>query len=119
MSFARPCFAESKKLTIVFTGDSRGELENCHCPKDDFGGLERRSNYIKEVKGDIDEILLLDVGDTLPLFNPEFTRKTITYNAFIALKAMDMMGYEAMNVGESDLIMGEKFYRRKIGRAHV
>jgi len=110
---ASPCFAEAKKLTIVFTGDARGELENCHCPKDDFGGLERRYNYINDVRKDTDEILLLDTGDVLPLFNPEFTRKTITYNAFIALKAMDMMGYDAMNVGESDLILGERFLQEK------
>ena len=109
ISLARPCFAETKKLTIVFTGDARGELENCHCSKNDFGGLQRRFNYIKEVRKDINEILLLDVGDVLPLFNPEFTRETITCNAFISLKAMDMMGYDAMNVGESDLILGEKF----------
>ena len=113
VSLAQPSFAETRKLTIVFTGDARGELENCHCPKDDFGGLERRSNYINEVRKDIDEILLLDVGDVLPLFNPEFTRQTIAYNAFISLKAMDMMGYDAMNVGESDLILGEKFLKEK------
>ncbi|HAZ09530.1 MAG TPA: hypothetical protein DCY56_00265, partial [Candidatus Omnitrophica bacterium] len=113
ISFASPSFAETKKLTIVFTGDARGELENCHCPKDDFGGLERRSNYINEVKKDVDEILLLDVGDVLPLFNPEFNRQAITYDAFISLKAMDMMGYDAMNVGESDLILGEKFLQEK------
>jgi len=112
-SFARPCFAETKKLTIVFTGDTRGELENCHCPKNDFGGFERRSNYINEVRQDMGEILLLDAGDVLPLFNPEFTRQSITYNAFISLKAMDLIGYDAMNVGESDLILGEKFLQDK------
>ena len=113
VSLAQPSFAETKKLTIVFTGDERGELENCHCPKDDFGGLQRRANYVNDVRKDIDEILLLDAGDVLPLFNPEFTRQTITYNAFISLKAMDMMGYDAMNVGESDLILGEKFLQEK------
>jgi len=113
VSFAQPCFAEAKKLTIIFTGDARGELENCHCPKDDFGGLERRYNYINEVRKDKDEILLLDIGDVLPLFNPEFTRQAITYNAFISLKAMDAMGYDAMNVGESDIILGEKFLEEK------
>ena len=119
ISFVLPCFAEpevdgsNRSLHIIFTGDARGELENCHCPKDDFGGLERRYNYINDVRKDIDEILLLDVGDVLPLFNPEFTRQTITYNAFISLKAMDMMGYDAMNVGESDLILGEKFLQGK------
>ncbi|MBU1911951.1 MAG: metallophosphoesterase [Candidatus Omnitrophica bacterium] len=113
VSFAGPCYAEPKNITIVFTGDTRGELENCHCPKNDFGGFERRSNYINEVGQDVGEILLLDVGDVLPLFNPEFTRKTITYNAFISLKAMDLIGYDAMNAGESDIILGEKFLLEK------
>jgi hypothetical protein len=113
VSFSQPCFAETKKLTILFTGDARGEIENCRCPKDDFGGLERRANYINEVRKDMGEILLLDAGDVLPLFNPEFTRQAITYNAFISLKAMDMMGYDAMNVGESDLILGENFLQKK------
>lgn len=108
------CFAETKKLTIVFTGDARGELENCHCPKDDFGGLERRHNYINDVRKETDEILLLEVGDVLPLFNPEFTRRSITYNAFISLKAMDMIGYDVMNVGESDLVLGEAFLSQKV-----
>ena len=40
---AQPGLAESRKLTIVFSGDMRGELENCHCPKEDFGGLPRRA----------------------------------------------------------------------------
>jgi hypothetical protein len=112
-SLIQPCFAETKPLTIVFTGDSRGELENCHCPKDDFGGLERRANYIKDVRKDKEEMLLLDTGDVLPLFTPEFTRQIITYNAFISLKAMEVMGYDAINVGESDLILGEKFLEGK------
>jgi len=113
ISFASPCFAEARKLIIVFTGDARGELENCHCPKDDFGGLERRANYINDIRKDIDDILLLDVGDVLPLFSPEFTRQTITYNAFISFKAMDAIRYDAMNVGESDLILGERFLQGK------
>mgnify|MGYP001577899936 FL=1 len=113
ISFAGPCYAEPKNITIVFTGDTRGELENCHCPKNDFGGFERRSNYINEARQDTGEILLLDVGDVLPLFNSEFTTKTITYNAFISLKAMDLIGYDAMNAGESDIILGEKFLLEK------
>jgi len=113
VSISPPCFAEPKKLTVIFTGDARGELENCHCPKDDFGGLERRANYIEEARRDSEEILLLDTGDVLPLFNPEFTRQTITCNAFISMKAMDAMRYDVMNVGESDLILGEKFLEEK------
>ncbi len=109
----QPCFAETQKLTIVFSGDMRGELENCHCPKDDFGGLPRRAKYIDEVRKEIPEVLLLDVGDVLPLPTPELDNKKILSRALVSFKAMDMMGYDVMNVGESDLILGEEFLEQK------
>lgn len=110
---AYPCLAETKELTIVFSGDMRGELENCHCPKDDFGGLPRRAEYIAEVREDEDDVLLLDVGDVLPLRTPDIDEMTIKYDAFISFKAMDIMGYDVMNIGESDLILGEEFLEQK------
>ena len=110
---ARPCLAQTKDLTIVFSGDMRGELENCHCPKDDFGGLSRRAEYIAEVQEVQDDVLLLDVGDVLPLRTPDIDDMTIKYDAFISFKAMDIMGYDAMNIGESDLILGEGFLEQK------
>ena len=110
---AHPCLAETKELTIVFSGDMRGELENCHCPKDDFGGLSRRAEYIAEVQEDEDDVLLLDVGDVLPLRTPDIDEMTIKYDAFISFKAMDIMGYDVMNIGESDLILGEEFLEQK------
>lgn len=103
----RVSLADSEKLTIVFSGDMRGELQNCHCPKDDFGGLNRRSMYISEVKEEVGEILLLDVGDVLPLLTSDLDRNKISHSSFISFKAMDIMGYDAMNVGESDLVLGE------------
>ncbi|MDP2921917.1 MAG: metallophosphoesterase [Candidatus Omnitrophota bacterium] len=110
---SQPCSAEPRKLTIIFTGDTRGELENCHCPKNDFGGFQRRFNYIDDARKDADEILLLDVGDVLPLLNSSFTRKNITYAAFISFKSMQYIGYDAMNAGESDLVLGEAFLKNK------
>jgi len=106
-------FAEPKKLTIIFTGDTRGEIENCHCPKDDFGGFERRASYIEEARKEAGEILLLDVGDTLPLLSMDIGRRMIAYNAFISFKAMDIIGYDAVNAGESDLVLGESFLKEK------
>ena len=112
--FSAPfCSAESKDLTIVFTGDMRGEIENCHCPKDDFGGLPRRSKYISGVRKQVDDLLLIDVGDVLPLLTAESNKKDISYDAFISFKAMNMMGYDVMNVGESDLILGDDFLAQK------
>ena len=109
-----PCFADSQKLTIIFTGDMRGELENCHCPKDDFGGLNRRAKYISEVWGEVDEVLLLDVGDVLPLLNADIGENEISYRSAISFKAMDIMEYDFMNVGESDLILGEVFLQEEV-----
>ncbi|MBU1888111.1 MAG: hypothetical protein KKB46_02830 [Candidatus Omnitrophica bacterium] len=107
------CFAESKDLTIVFTGDMRGEIENCRCPKEDFGGLSRRSRYLSSVRKQVDDLLLIDVGDVLPLLTAESDRTKVSYDAFISFKAMSVMGYDVMNVGESDLILGDNFLTQK------
>jgi len=101
--------AESGKLTIVFSGDMRGELENCRCPTDDFGGLDRRAKYISEVIGEAGDILLLDVGDVLQLATADIEKKEIARAASISFKAMGIMGYDVMNVGESDVVLGEDF----------
>lgn len=106
-------YAESKSITIVFSGDMRGEIENCHCPKEDFGGLPRRAKYLSGVRKEVGDILLLEVGDILPLLTSDSERNKISHNAFISFKAMNMMGYDAMNVGESDLILGEDFLIKK------
>jgi len=110
---ARPCLAGSENLTIIFSGDMRGEMENCRCPKDDFGGLPRRGKYIAEVKGKVRDALLLDVGDVLPLFTADSSEEEISRKASISFKAMNMMGYDVMNVGETDLILGEEFLSEK------
>ncbi|MFH1854179.1 MAG: hypothetical protein ABH815_02580 [Candidatus Omnitrophota bacterium] len=107
------CLAESNSLTIVFTGDMRGEIENCHCPKEDFGGLPRRSKYISGVRKKVSDLLLLEVGDVLPLLTSESERNEISHNAFISFKAMNMMGYDVMNAGESDFILGDDFLAQK------
>jgi len=104
---ARPCFA--RNLTIVFTGDTRGEIENCHCPKEDYGGLPRRAKYIDEVKEEVGDLLLLDTGDVLQLYASDLEKKDTLHKAVISFKAMDMMNYSVMNVGESDFVLGEDF----------
>ena len=106
---AQPCLADSQELTIVFSGDMRGELENCRCPKDDFGGLPRRGKYISEVRAEVQEMLLLDIGDVLPLFKADSNKDEILRNSSKSFKAMNIMGYDVMNVGETDLILGEEF----------
>lgn len=111
--FARPCFAETGDLTIVFTGDMRGELQNCRCPEDDFGGLSRRSKYLSGVRKEVSDLLLVDVGDVLPLMTADSERGDISHKAFVSFKAMNMMRYDVMNVGESDLILGEDFLAKK------
>ncbi|MDP8229937.1 MAG: cytochrome c biogenesis protein CcdA [Candidatus Gorgyraea atricola] len=110
---AQPCLARSQKLTIVFTGDMRGELENCHCPKDDFGGLNRRYEYLSEVRKKVDDVLLLDVGDVVSLLTADLKKEDVARNASISFEAMKLMKYDVMNIGESDLVLGESFLRQQ------
>jgi len=104
------CASElTKRLTIVFSGDTKGEIENCHCPKDDFGGFNRRYKYISDLRKEVEDFLLLDTGDVLPLMTPGMPEEAMKRDAIISFKAMSSMLYDAMCVGETDLLLGEQF----------
>ena len=56
--------AESKTLLIVYTGNLLAELKPCGCAKEeDQGGIERRMQYLKELRKNKLNLLLVDTGD--------------------------------------------------------
>ena len=54
-------------LTLIYTSNTLGEVEPCGtCPEGgDNGGLARRAHYIKTVKEEVKNLLILDGGDAL------------------------------------------------------
>ena len=55
--------AEPKKLLVVYTGNLLAELKPCGCAKEeDQGGIGRRMQYLKDLRKNKPNLLLVDTG---------------------------------------------------------
>ncbi|MDB9777184.1 hypothetical protein OAB27_00550, partial [bacterium] len=95
----------SRELKIVYSGNTLGELKPCGCAKEeDQGGFERRSTYLKQVFKDSRNTLLVDTGDN---FKEASTQGKI--KARYIMQAMSQFNYDAVILGDKDLLYGESF----------
>ena len=77
------------------------------------GGLSRRSHYVNTVRDEGKKVLLLDGGDALAIGQPanEREREKARKRAEFILKIYGKMGYDAVNVGDTDLVLGLEYLR--------
>ncbi len=95
----------AQKALIVYTGNLLAELKPCGCSKEeDQGGIERRMQYIKDIRREHPHLLLVDTGD---LFK-EPTRQG-KLKAETLLTATEKMQYDAIALGDRDLVYGAQF----------
>lgn len=90
---------EESTVRILFTNNSNGKLENCHCRNDSTGGLAERVGFIRKYREKYPEFLLLDSGGYLGLYDVE--RK-----GPMVFKLMGIMGYDAWGIGDQELYRG-------------
>lgn len=96
---------ESRKLLVVYTGNLLAELKPCGCAKEeDQGGIERRMQYLNNLRKNKPNLLLVDTGDHFK----EPTRQG-KLKAETLMKATEKMGYDAVALGERDLVYGSQF----------
>jgi 2',3'-cyclic-nucleotide 2'-phosphodiesterase (5'-nucleotidase family) len=91
-----------------------GEVESCGCPEaGDAGGLGRRSYYIDTVRKEAKNLLILDGGDALVLsfFDRESEREKARKRAGVVLKVYEKMGYDGLNIGDTDLGLGVEYLK--------
>ena len=97
--------AESKKLLVVYTGNLLAELKPCGCAKEeDQGGIGRRMQYLKDLRKNKPNLLLVDTGDHFKDPTRQGKLKALTL-----MKATEKMGYDAVALGERDLVYGSRF----------
>ncbi len=97
--------AESKTLLIVYTGNLLAELKPCGCAKEeDQGGIERRMQYLKDLRKNKPNLLLVDTGDHFkdPTRQGKLKAETL-------MKATEKMNYDSVALGERDLVYGPRF----------
>ncbi len=102
-----PDQAESRsgEILIVYSGNALGELKPCGCDKEeDQGGIERRMSYLKQVIPQESNTLLVDLGD-----NFKGSTRQGKLKAQTMMKALARMNYDAITLGDKDLLYGNEF----------
>ena len=93
-----------EKLQLLYSGNLDGELEPCGCSlESDYGGLQRRTTVIEQLRSKNPELLLISSGG---LFSPEKGSDQIKHG-FI-LSGIKQLNYDAIGVQWSDLVHGEE-----------
>ena len=114
-TFTLTCFA--KDVTILYTGETHAMLYPCSCPKEPDGGISRRGTLLKQLKKENPNTLVLDSGGFFAggLLD-EYTQNTELDIARtrVNLKAMELMQYDAVAVGDEEFNFGEEFLQEAI-----
>ena len=99
-------------LSVIFTNSTNGYLESCDCPENPFGGLVRRVTMVNELKKENPQVLLLDSGDTLSAYPDPLLAK-------YTLLAMEKVGYDALALGDQELILGIDYIKNEIAKGKL
>ncbi|MDI9604356.1 MAG: metallophosphoesterase [Bacteroidota bacterium] len=105
-----------KQLVILHTNDTHSRIEPL--PETDrytpgLGGVERRANYIDEVRRENRQVLLFDAGD--------FLQGTPYYNLFkgkVEVETMNLMKYDAVTLGNHEFDYGLEMLEKVVRAAH-
>ena len=91
------------ELTIVYTHNTNGHLENCVWPSRPYGALEKRATVIDSIRKVEINLLLIDAGDILGAWiNPR-------RHKYIA-EAYKYHNYDIWTPGDQDFVEGKKFF---------
>ena len=93
------------QLTVLYTGDERGQIEPCGCAEGQFGGFARQATLIdSERQNTSGGFLLLGVGDNFGQDEGYYRLR-----AEMAMQAMSNMRYDALVLGEREFVFGKPF----------
>jgi 2',3'-cyclic-nucleotide 2'-phosphodiesterase (5'-nucleotidase family) len=100
-----------------------GEVEPClTCPEAaESGGLPRRAHFIKTVRTEAKDLLILDAGDALAIdyFSRASEREKARKRAEVVLKLYEKMGYDALNIGDTDIGLGIEYMKNLQRRVSI
>ena len=91
-------------LTLLYTARTDGRLENCRCPRDPNGALEKRLPEIQRIR-DMGPVILVDAGDFFPPTLDSLGAEAI-------LEAYRLHHYDAVTLGEQELRYGSDWVHK-------
>jgi len=95
------------RVTIVFTTSTNGVLRACRCAARPLGGLARRKALLDSIRIDEGDFLLVDSGDFLTTMGRKRQDQYV-------IRAYEMMSYDAVNIGDQELVRGWDFFRESL-----
>lgn len=118
LPFAFSCYAE--EITVLYTGETHAMVYPCNCPHEPGGGIARRATLIKESKVKFPNTLVLDSGGFFAGgLMDEYTQNTDLdkERTKVNLKAMELMQYDAVAIGDDEFNFGKEFFMDNAGKA--
>src|SRR5437660_2341588 len=89
-------------ITILHSSEHHGTIQPIeHGPFAGFGGVERRATLIKQSRQEVEHLLVVDSGDLLM-----GTAMSSVYRGEADITVMNLMGYDAVAVGNHDFDFG-------------
>lgn len=99
---------DQKQLTVIYTTNNNGYLSDCGCGEDPLGGLAKRKTLFELLRKRHGTVLFFDAGDLFGAFGYLPAQDTMV--AYI----YEQLGYDAINVGDQELINGIDFFFRHL-----
>jgi 5'-nucleotidase len=114
---ALPSLCPAKELTILYTGETHAMLYPCSCPAEKDGGVARRAALIRQLRAKDPAVVLLDSGSFFAGgVLDEYSQNTEldSRRSQINLKAMELMRYDALAIGDNEFNFGRDFLEKSI-----
>lgn len=120
LGFNVNCFAED--ITLVLFGQTHAMLYHCSCPIEPDGGIARRATLIQQLRKNNPNVLLVDSGSFFAggVMDQESQGEELDQiRTVLHLKAMDLMGYDAVSLSPDEFNFGRKFLEDNIAKTRI
>jgi hypothetical protein len=88
-------------VVLLLTGQQHGYVLPCGCSQPQYGGLERRYNFLQTLKGRGWPVVALDLGDIAQLHGPQNLPNVQGLLKYVySMQALKRMDYAAVGIGE-------------------
>lgn len=89
----------SETVTIIYTQNSNGQLENCKCPSHAYGALEKRATVIDSVRKNDLNVIAVETGDAFGIgLNPK--------RHMYITRVFNLLNYDYFVPGDQDFVEG-------------
>jgi 5'-nucleotidase len=102
-------YSQRNSLFVIHTNNTNGALENCYCPDNPFGSMEKRSVFVRDFIKKNPNTILLDAGDFVTMSQHALKDSLIA-------EAYGLLPYDAILYGDQELVLDARTLNRLRGQ---